>query len=115
MEPKTIFRCFSVNFCMQLCTSISKNIQNKCLLFILIVYILLNINEFIDILFVFIAGNERDFVQLLATVANSPGSGWIEPVAETQTQDLLRRSMQILNTGQNQPFMHLEFQVKIIY
>jgi len=47
----------------------------------------------------------------LATVTNSPGSAWIEPVSETETEDLLNRSVQALNTDQQQPFMHLEFQV----
>jgi len=47
----------------------------------------------------------------LATVTNSPGSAWIEPVSETKTEDLLNRSVQALNTDQQQPFMHLEFEV----
>lgn len=64
--------------------------------------------------FIFIAENQRDYIQLLATVANSPGSGWIEPVLETKTEDLLKRSVQTLNTDQCQPFMHLEFKVKLI-
>lgn len=65
-------------------------------------------------LFIFIAENQKDFIQLLATVTNSPGSGWIEPVSETQSEDLFKRSVQTLSTNQNQPFMHLEFQVKKI-
>ncbi|XP_025416590.1 uncharacterized protein LOC112687852 isoform X2 [Sipha flava] len=85
MEPKTIIRCFSVNFCLQLCTSVSKNIENK-------------------------SENQKDFIQLLATVTNSPGSGWIEPLSETKSEDLLKCSVQTLNTNQFQPFMHLEFQ-----
>ncbi|XP_060880843.1 uncharacterized protein LOC132952538 [Metopolophium dirhodum] len=85
MEPKKILRCFSVNFCMELCSSVSKNIQTK-------------------------SEDQRDFIQLLATVTNSPGSAWIEPVSETETEDLLNRSVQTLNTDQQQPFMHLEFQ-----
>lgn len=63
---------------------------------------------------IYIAENQRDFVELLATVTNSPGSGWIEPALETQTEDLLKRSVQTLLSDQQQPFMHLEFQVKII-
>lgn len=47
-------------------------------------------------------------------MTHSPGQGWIEPVLETKTEDLLKRSLQILNTDQQQPFMHLEFQVTII-
>lgn len=47
-------------------------------------------------------------------MTNSPGSGWIEPVSETNTDDLLKRSLQTLNTDLKEPFMHLEFQVKII-
>lgn len=47
-------------------------------------------------------------------MTNSPGSGWIEPVADTQTEDLLKRSIQTLNTNQQQPFMHLEFEVIVI-
>jgi len=62
-------------------------------------------------IFIFIAEDQKDFIQLLATVTNSPGSAWIEPVSETKTEDLLNRSVQILNTDQLQPFMHLEFQV----
>lgn len=61
----------------------------------------------------FIGENQRDFIRLLATVTNSPGSGWIEPVSETCTENLLKRSLQTLNTSQEQLFMHLEFQVKI--
>lgn len=45
-------------------------------------------------------------------MTNSPGSGWIEPVSETQTKDLLEHSVQTLNTSQERPFLHLEFQVK---
>lgn len=48
-------------------------------------------------------------------MTNSPGSKWIEPVLETKTEDLLKQSLQILNTNQQQPFMHLEFQVIIIH
>jgi hypothetical protein len=44
-------------------------------------------------------------------VTNSPGSGWIEPLSETKSEDLLKCSVQTLNTNQFQPFMHLEFQV----
>ncbi|VVC41224.1 Hypothetical protein CINCED_3A001036 [Cinara cedri] len=84
MEPKLIFRCFSVNFCMRLCSSISNSIQDK-------------------------PENQRDLIHLLATVTSSPGSGWIEPILETKTEDLLKCSVQTL-TGQQQPFMHLEFQ-----
>lgn len=51
-------------------------------------------------------------MRLLASVTNSPGSGWIEPVSETKTEDLLKRSVQTLKTDQKEPFMHLEFQVK---
>lgn len=65
-------------------------------------------------MFCFIAENQRDFVKLLATVTNSPGSEWIEPVLETKTEDLLKRSLQILDTDEQKPFMHLEFQVIII-
>lgn len=68
---------------------------------------------YINIWLIFIAENQRDFIQLLATVTNSPGSGWIEPVSETDTENLLKRSLQTLNTGQEQLFMHLEFQVKM--
>lgn len=61
----------------------------------------------------FIAENQRDFIQLLATVTNSPGSAWIEPVSETQTEDMLKHSVQTLNTDQPQQFLHLEFQVRV--
>lgn len=60
-----------------------------------------------------IAEKQRDLIHLLATVTSSPGSGWIEPILETNTEDLFKHSIQSL-TGQQQPFMHLEFQVKII-
>lgn len=59
------------------------------------------------------AEKKRDLIHLLATVTSSPGSGWIEPILETKTEDLLKRSVQTLN-GQQQPFMHIEFQVKFI-
>lgn len=29
MEPKIILKCFSVNFCMQLCLSVSKEIHKR--------------------------------------------------------------------------------------
>lgn len=61
-----------------------------------------------------IAENQRDLIELLATVTHSPGQGWIEPVLETKTEDLLKRSVQILNTDLQQPFMHLEFQVTTV-
>jgi len=38
MEPKKMLRCFSVNFCMELCSSVSKNIQTKCMFLIVICY-----------------------------------------------------------------------------
>lgn len=47
-------------------------------------------------------------------MTNSPGSGWIEPLSKTKTEDLLKCSLQTLTTDQYQPFMHLEFQVKLI-
>jgi len=38
IEPKKILRCLSVNFCMELCSSVSKNIQTKCMFIIVICY-----------------------------------------------------------------------------
>lgn len=61
--------------------------------------------------FIIIAENQTDFIQLLASVTNSPGSGWIKPLSETKTEDLLKCSLQKLTTDQYQPFMHLEFPV----
>lgn len=48
MEPKTILRCFSIHFCMQLCSSVSKSMENKCLFYqchsLIIMYIINQIN-----------------------------------------------------------------------
>ncbi|XP_050536531.1 uncharacterized protein LOC126902890 isoform X2 [Daktulosphaira vitifoliae] len=84
MSPKAIMQHLSVSFCMHLCSSISK---------------IVNENSKI----------RRDFVNLFAHVTNAPSTGRIDTIEDNKTQELLDHSIHILSSDEKNSFIHIEF------
>ncbi|XP_050430653.1 uncharacterized protein LOC126839387 isoform X2 [Adelges cooleyi] len=84
MKPNSILKCLSLSFCMRLCSSVSKNVEET-------------------------SENRGDLIKLLARITNAPSTGWIESIVENKTEDLLSHSIHMLNSDDQNSFIHLEF------